>query len=259
MNPPKSPSNIGAGRSGLLSAQFLSRQKYHVSLGEFVLSVSHDKRKNGDGVSALSQLSVLSLSKTLTTQIWARDYLSRILHHAMLPALVADKPKDLIAQGNTSSRPRNNSLARFIYLVMVILAVFTFASTRYHHEKAIQLLPETGRTVESSVSGVQEKMTKAIVIALKSSSVSVLQEKMVSVVQEKMTKPNISTSVAVVKEKKTNKTTVIPLALAVLQEKKNTPVLQEKKTKAPQERALKKLRRKLVQLILEATSYTRGA
>lgn len=94
MNLSMSPSNfVGAGPSGLLSVQFLVRQKYQVSLG--VLSVSHDKRKKGEPLSTLSDIFVASLSKNLTSQIWVRDFLSRILHHDLLQALVvAEQPNN---------------------------------------------------------------------------------------------------------------------------------------------------------------------
>jgi hypothetical protein len=159
---------MGAGPSGFLSAQFLSRQKYHVSLGEFVLSVSHDKRKKEDAVSALSDLFVESLSKTLTSQIWVHEYLNRILHHGMSPALVADQPQGLIQKGITSSRPRKYILARIIFLVLMTSAL-AFASTIYHYEKTVQSSREKGRStvalVESSSSSTplvqQEKETKA--------------------------------------------------------------------------------------------------
>jgi hypothetical protein len=156
---------MGAGPSGLLSAQFLSRQKYHVSLGEFVLSVSHNKRKKEDAVAALSNLFVESLSKTLTSQIWVRDYLSRILHHGtMSPALVADQPQGLIQKGVTSSRPRKYILARIIFLVLMASAL-AYASTRYHYEEAVQSLRERGcitvalESSSSSTPFVQEKET----------------------------------------------------------------------------------------------------
>jgi hypothetical protein len=162
--------------------------------------------------------------------------------------------------------------------------------------KAIGGVALKSSSLSSFVSVVQEKesINKTVFVPLlKSSSTPVSQEKdtkasqeraleslSASVAQEKMCKPTVvialkssslSSSVAVVQEKKNNKTVHVPSAMPVSQEKKNLPVLlvqekksmpvlQEREAKAPQEeRALKKLRRKLIQTILESTSHARGA
>ena len=157
MNSPKSPR--------LSSAQFLLREnKYHVSLGEFVLSISHDKRKKGDAVSGLSDLSVSSLSKTLTSQVWVHDYLSRILHHVMLPALVAEQPtKGPIQKAITASRLKQNMVVRIVFL-MVMVATLVFASTRCN-ENTFQAATREIRSLSSSRSMPvvqQEKESKNV-------------------------------------------------------------------------------------------------
>jgi hypothetical protein len=153
MNPSLKSScfNTGAGPSGLLSSQFLLRQKYHVSLGEFVLSVSHDQRKKGDapGVSsgALSNLSVASLSKTLTLQILIRDQLSQIFHHAMLPALLVaeQQPKELI-------RPRKkNTLSRILFLMIRVMVAALIIASRRYNENIFQVLSRGQRASTSTV------------------------------------------------------------------------------------------------------------
>jgi hypothetical protein len=202
-----------------------------------------------------------SAEKAKELTLKARDYSSRMRHHAMLPALAADKVKGLTRKVLTASKP-NGIFVRILSLVVVVAALTFDSSTRYYNKEAIQLSPERAITIvaseSSAMSTVQEKMTKLTnVTALKSSS--------------SPSSSSSSSSVPVVQDnKETTKIILIPSATTIpvfqeknnmpfVQEKKNMSVLQEKKTKATQERALKKLRRKLVQLILEATSYTRGA
>jgi hypothetical protein len=285
MNPPKSP--------GRLSAQFLLRDnKYHISLGEFVLSpVSHDKqRKKGDAVSALSDISVASLSKTLTSQVWVHDYLNRILHHAMLPALVAEPPKGIRLQKDIpSSRPKHNILPRILFLLVMVTAL-AFAVTRNNETRTFQiLLSPQKRSLSPSFSApivLQGKDTNVThgrawierqapaktpedaMVATRAAGLQAHRENASTTFSKVLTTITVvalepSQSSAPVVEAVALKWSSFPpviQAVDALESYATTPVVQEEKTKA-RSRArpwMKNLRRKLFQVIFDG-SYIRVA
>jgi hypothetical protein len=272
MNSLKSPSNIGAGSTDVLSVQILLGPKYQelldVSFGEVVLSLSHDKKKEEPDHQELLDVSfgelVLSSSHDKRKEEVAPSDLYCKSSVPSDDSVASTAPSDLSVESTVPSDFSDASLSK---TSMLQIWVFDYLSRIHRHGMKVRDYSRAIPVLHDMLPASAAEKAKELTLKVRDYSSRMLHHAFLPALAadkvKKLTRKGLASSkpnsilirilyfVVVVaaltfasSTRYYNEKTFQLSPESVGQEKKNMPVLQE----------MKKLRRKLFQTILESLS-----